>query len=207
MNITPLEENMRTKRIEQLKQSLIITLLLFAVTMAGSGIVGLIPKTDETEAPTVITEEPAFAEEVFAILPQQETVTVFSGFQAPLTGTVSSAYGYRSDPFSGEIRYHKGVDVAVSEGTEVCAASGGRVKESSYNSIGGHYVVLDHGNGIESYYGHLQIRTVSRGDTVEQGEIIGLSGKTGKVTGAHLHFQLTYNERTVDPEKYLDLTP
>lgn len=198
---------MRTKRTERFKQSAIVTLLLFAVTMSISGIVGLIPKTDGTKTPTIKTEEPAFAEEVFAILPQEETVTVFANFTPPLTGTVSSAYGYRSDPFSGKIRYHKGVDVAVCEGTEVCATSGGTVKESSYNSIGGNYVVLDHGNGIESYYGHLQNRTVSVGDTVKQGEIIGLSGKTGKVTGAHLHFQLTYKERTVDPEKYIDLTP
>ncbi len=198
---------MRTKGIEQLKQSAIITLLLFAGTIAGFGIVGLIPKANDSEVPTVKTEEPAFAEEVLAILPQEETVTVFSGFQAPLIGTISSSYGYRSDPFSEDIRYHKGVDVAVSEGTEVFATAKGTVKESSYNRIGGNYVVLDHGNGIESYYGHLQTRTVSVGDTVDQGQVIGLSGRTGKVTGAHLHFQLIYNQRTVDPEKYIDLTP
>ena len=192
-------------RSRYFKQSAFITLLFFGATAAISGIVGLIPNKDTT-SPTVITQEPAEAEQVFAILPKEETVTVFYGFQAPLTGTVSSPYGYRNDPFSKKISYHKGVDVAIPEGTEVRATSKGTVAESSYNSIGGHYIVLNHGNGIESYYGHLQTRIVSVGDTVEAGEVIGLSGNTGKTTGAHLHFQLSYNQRTVDPEKYIDLT-
>ena len=193
------------KRSRYFKQSAFLTLLLFGATAAISGIIGLIPKEDTT-SPAIVTQEPAYAEQVFAILPQEETVTVFAGFQAPLKGTVSSPYGYRNDPFSKKISYHKGVDVAVPEGTEVRAVSGGTVSKSAYNGIGGHYIVLNHGNGIESYYGHLQTRTVSVGDTVEMGDIIGLSGNTGKTTGAHLHFQLSYHQRTVDPEKYLDLT-
>ncbi len=195
---------MRTKQKESLKQITIVTLALFAVTVALSGIVGLIPEEQSTQA-AVITEEPVFAEEVFSVLPQEEPVAVFAGFQAPLTGRISSPYGYRSDPFSGVLKYHKGVDIAVAEGTEVCAVATGTVTESAYNGIGGNYVVIDHGAGRESYYGHLQTRTVAKGDSVAGGEIIGLSGKTGKVTGAHLHFQLSYSQRTVDPEKYLDL--
>ena len=189
---------------QQFKQGAILTLLLFGATAALWGIVGLIPGED-TAQPTVITQEPAQAEQVFAVLPQEETVTVFAGFQAPLTGIISSPYGYRSDPFSKQISHHKGVDIAVAEGTQVRAAADGTVTQSSYNRIGGNYIVLSHVNGTESYYGHLQTRTVSVGDTVSAGEVIGLSGSTGKTTGAHLHFQLTYNQRTVDPEKYIDL--
>jgi murein DD-endopeptidase MepM/ murein hydrolase activator NlpD len=99
------------------------------------------------------------------------------------------------------------VDIAVPAGTEVRAAAGGTVTASTYGSVGGNYVIITHENGTQSYYGHLQTRTVSKGDSVERGQIIGLSGATGKVTGAHLHFQLTYNDRTVDPQKYVDLTP
>lgn len=198
---------MTRNRILQLKQATTLTLILFSVTAAISGIVGLIPSATATENDAERTEDPAPAIKTFSFLPQEETVTVFSEFQAPLTGTVSSAYGYRRDPFSGQIRYHKGVDIAVPEGTEVYAAASGIVTESTYNAIGGNYVVLQHDNETESYYGHLQTRTVAVGDTVEQGEIIGLSGKTGKVTGAHLHFQLSYNDRTVDPQRYVDLLP
>ena len=197
---------MRKKQKESLKQITAVTLTLFAVTTAISGVVGLIPQEENTKA-AVITEESALTQEVFSVLPQEETVTVFAGFQAPLTGKISSPYGYRSDPFSGALKYHKGVDIAVAEGTEVRAAANGTVTASAYNGIGGNYVVIDHGDGRESYYGHLQTRTVAKGDSVARGEIIGLSGKTGKVTGAHLHFQLSYGKRTVDPEKYLDLLP
>lgn len=195
---------MKTKRTQQLKQAAVMTLLLFAAMVAVTGIAGLIPLEQNTE-PAVKTEEPAGAQEVFAILPQEETTTVFAGFEAPLQGVITSAYGYRNDPFSGNVSYHKGVDVAVPSGTEVRAVANGTVTASAYNSIGGNYVILTHENGTQSYYGHLQTRTVAKGDTVQQGDIIGLSGATGKVTGPHLHFQLSYNERTVDPQKYLDL--
>ncbi len=198
---------MKSKRMQQLKQATVLTLLLFATTAAITGIIGLIPSEEAVAASTgVETEVEGWAEEVFSVIPTEEHVSVFAEFQAPLTGTVSSGYGYRNDPFTGVTRYHKGVDVAVSEGTEVRAAASGTVTASEYSGIGGHYIVLSHGNGTESYYGHLQTRTVSVGDRVEQGEIIGLSGKTGRVTGPHLHFQLSYNNRTVDPERYVDLT-
>ncbi len=196
---------MKEKRMRQLTRITVFTLLLFGMTVAVTGIVGLIPEAPAEEEPAVKTEESFAAQEVFSVLPEEETVTVFTEFEAPLKGTVSSAYGYRKDPFSGDTGYHKGVDVAVPKGTEVKAAQGGLVSASAYNGIGGNYIVIDHGNGTSSYYGHLQTRTVSVGDTVEQGEIIGLSGDTGRVTGPHLHFQLTYNERTVDPQKYIDL--
>lgn len=196
---------MRNSKIDAMKQGVVITLLLFAVSLAATGITGLIPKGDIKPDNPKKTEEIVLSEEVFSVLPTEEAVTVFSGFSEPLTGRVSSAYGYRKDPFSGQIKYHKGVDVSVREGTDVKAVSDGTVTASKYDSVGGNYVIVDHGNGVESYYGHLQTRTVAVGDSVVQGQIIGLSGKTGKVTGAHLHFQLTYRERTVDPQQYLDL--
>lgn len=196
---------MKRKQERQLKQSLILTLLLFAATAAVTGITGLMPKGDISESVEHKTEEPIYEEEVFAVLPEQTTVTVFSDFLSPLTGSISSKYGYRKDPFSGQTKYHKGVDIAVPSGTEVKAAQEGVVTASGYNSVGGNYIVVDHGNDVESYYGHLQTRTVSVGDSVERGQVIGLSGKTGKVTGPHLHFQLIYHNRTVDPERYLDL--
>ena len=196
---------MRNSKIYAIKQGTVITLLLFAATLAATGITGLIPKGDTPQDDPTRTEEAVLSEEVFSVLPTEETVTVFAGFSAPLTGRVSSGYGYRKDPFSGQIKYHKGVDVAVEEGTDVKAISHGTVIVSKYDSVGGNYVIVDHGDEVESYYGHLQTRTVAVGDSVEQGQIIGLSGKTGKVTGPHLHFQLFYRGRTVDPQQYFDL--
>ncbi len=196
---------MRTKRNREMKQAAILTLLLFAATLAVTGITGLIPKGDTAPTEEEKTESIVLYQEVFSVLPTDETVTVFADFCPPLTGRITSGYGYRKDPFSGQIKYHKGVDVAVERGTEVLAVSNGKVTASRYDSIGGNYVTIDHGNEVESYYGHLQTRTVAVGDTVTTGQIIGLSGDTGKVTGPHLHFQLTYRERTVDPRQYFEL--
>ncbi len=196
---------MKKLGLKQWKTGVIFTLLLFGATLASAGCVALIP-AKEKAPPTVSEEVAAESVTVFSVLPHPTSVTVFRGFMCPVTGRISSAYGYREDPFTGETKYHKGVDVAVPEGTAVKATFSGVVTEASYNSIGGNYIVIDHGNGVQAYYGHLQVRTVSKGDRVGTGDVIGKSGKTGKITGAHLHFQLSYNGRTVDPETYLDFS-
>ena len=78
----------------------------------------------------------------------------------------------------------------------------GKVVEVGYNDIGGNFIRIDHSNGFITYYGHLQQSLVEEGDTVERAQIIAFSGHTGNVTGAHLHFQVEYGERFVDPEVY-----
>ncbi len=195
---------MNRERKQKLRQATIFTFLLFGALTAMAGIFMLVP----AEAPAITdapkTDIPASAE-VFSPINQPEDTTVFAGFLPPLTGRISSEYGYREDPFTGEVRYHKGVDVAVEEGTQVVASAGGTVSASAYDGIGGNFIVIDHGNGTESYYGHLRTRTVAKGDRVERGQGIGLSGSTGKTTGPHLHFQLSYRNRTVDPLVYLEL--
>ena len=183
----------------------IFSLLLIAALFATTGILGILTESATDQEPSSLLQPPetteAFAPEVTE---EPEDVTVFSGFQAPLTGRISSFYGYRDDPFTGESDFHRGIDLAVKEGTEISAVADGTVTASKYDTVGGNYVIISHGGGRESYYGHLKTRLVSRGDEIKQGELIGLSGATGKVTGAHLHFQLSYNGRTVDPLRYLN---
>lgn len=193
---------MNRERKQQLRQTTIFTMLLFGALTAMAGISMLIPTKAPMEKDAPKTDELPAAE-AFAPTEEPECSMVFAGFQPPLTGRISSEYGYRKDPFTGEIHYHKGVDVAVKAGTEVRATARGTVTASAYDGIGGNFIVIDHGNGTESYYGHLRTRTVSKGDAVERGQVIGLSGNTGKTTGAHLHFQLSYRNRTVDPLEYL----
>lgn len=183
--------------------------LLFTVAamIAVTGIFALMPTPQRDLPASVWIEENGISSDgtvrVLSAEPEQPDAAVFAGFTAPLSGVITSEYGYRTDPFSKQISYHKGVDIGVAEGTEVRAAWAGTVVASAYNSVGGNYVTVDHGNGKKSYYGHLQTRTVSVGDQVAQGQIIGLSGKTGQVTGPHLHFQLIYRDRTVDPTRYI----
>lgn len=196
---------MMIKKPVPLREATVLTMLIFSALLSVWGILGLVEQERKEDPPSVYSEhEPAV--EVLGILPQEIPSRIFENFLPPVTGKITSAYGYRKDPFTGENSYHRGVDVAVAEGTEVLAAQSGTVKASAYDDVGGNYVILSHENGTESYYGHLRTRTVAKGDQVGQGDVIGLSGATGSVTGPHLHFQLTYGQRTVDPTKYLDLS-
>lgn len=121
----------------------------------------------------------------------------------PLTSyTFTSAFKYRWG------RLHGGVDLAVAEGTPVYAADNGKVivADASGNGGGyGHYIILDHGNGMKTLYGHNSDLLVSVGDVVAQGDKIALSGNTGNSTGPHLHFEVQVNDEKVDPQMYLAL--
>ena len=147
-------------------------------------------------------------ESVLAVMSQVDTPvgeekadSPFSDACLPVNSTLNSGFGYRHDPFENEATvFHRGVDINASDGTEVKSVLAGKVVEVGYNDIGGNFIRIDHSNGFITYYGHLQQSLVKEGETVERAQIIALSGHTGNVTGAHLHFQIEYGERFVDPE-------
>lgn len=113
--------------------------------------------------------------------------------------TISSGYGPRWG------RNHDGVDMAVSVGSDVLATASGTVTRAEYYGGYGYCIDVDHGGGVFSRYGHLSRIDVSVGQTVEQGEQIGLSGNTGNSTGPHLHFEIRVDGAAVNPLNYLDL--
>ena len=94
---------------------------------------------------------------------------------------------------------HPGIDIAIASGSYVRASGGGTVLESGIDPIYGEFILLDHGDRVWSRYGHLQYRSVQRGQQVSRGEVIGLSGSTGRSTAPHLHFEILFNGRPVDP--------
>lgn len=113
---------------------------------------------------------------------------------------VSSYYGMRT--LMGVKRMHKGIDIPAAGGAKILAAAGGTVVTSSYDSGGyGNYVIINHGNGYCTVYGHMRSRAVSKGATVKQGQVIGYVGTTGRSTGNHLHFEIrnTKNGGTENP--------
>lgn len=118
---------------------------------------------------------------------------------------LSSDYGYRQSPFGGANKqFHKGIDMAAPEGTEVYACKAGKVTSIvSLDVTFGNYIVIKHSNGLSSIYAHLSKVCVSTGDNVETGQKIGLVGKTGKVTGPHLHFEIRQNGQPSDPNAYI----
>lgn len=130
------------------------------------------------------------------------------GFCSPIgenwRSVVTSEFGNRIDPITGERRSHTGMDLAVPTGTPIRAALPGTVTVSTYNRGGyGYYIMIDHGNGLSTLYGHCSQLLASVGRTVEAGDVIALSGSTGRSTGPHLHFEVRVNGERTNPRSYL----
>ena len=129
------------------------------------------------------------------------------GFCSPVganwRSVVTSEFGNRIDPITGQPDGHTGMDLAVPSGTPVRAALDGTVTRSQYDSSYGYFVIIDHGSGLTTLYGHNSQLLVSAGQTVQAGDVVSLSGSTGRSTGPHLHFEVRLNGERTDPRYYL----
>jgi murein DD-endopeptidase MepM/ murein hydrolase activator NlpD len=121
----------------------------------------------------------------------------------PVHGWFSSSFGKRLSPFTGTIMLHKGIDLAAYSGTPVVAPADGRVEAVDRDSGLGNVVVIDHGYGIKTLYGHLLQTYVHAGMRVKRGETIAAVGNTGLSTGPHLHYEVHVNGQAVDPLRYI----
>jgi murein DD-endopeptidase MepM/ murein hydrolase activator NlpD len=121
----------------------------------------------------------------------------------PIRGPVKSEYGLRQSPWSGRPEQHDGIDIGAAFGTPVASPAPGTVVAATASPDYGRYVMLDHGNGIRSLYGHLQKIEVKLGERVETGAVLGQSGATGRTTGPHLHYELRVDGKAVDPRRFL----
>ncbi|MDD4124472.1 MAG: peptidoglycan DD-metalloendopeptidase family protein [Eubacteriales bacterium] len=117
---------------------------------------------------------------------------------------VTSGFGYRKDPFTGETAFHNGVDIAAPAGMPVQAVKSGTVIRSEYSDSYGNVIVVSHGDGTATLYAHLSKRLVGYNDKVLQGQVIGRVGTTGRSTANHLHFGVYNGNELVDPADYLD---
>lgn len=115
---------------------------------------------------------------------------------------ISSRFGLRVHPITGETKSHTGMDIASNQGTSVYAADGGTVTLASWNGGYGNCIMIDHGNGYVTLYGHLSGYAISEGQAVSQGSVIGYVGSTGNSTGPHLHFEVLQNGSRIDPEQF-----
>lgn len=120
-------------------------------------------------------------------------------------GWTSSYYGKRTDPFTGKLAMHKGMDFAGKEGSEIVTVAGGVVTWAGDRYGYGHLVEINHGNGYTTRYGHNAKILVEMGDSVEKGQTISLMGSTGRSTGPHVHFEVLKNDRQVNPQKFVAL--
>lgn len=125
------------------------------------------------------------------------------GLQRPVGGPVTSPYGMRVHPVTGERKLHDGTDFGVPCGTPVHSAASGTVVDRSYSGAYGKRIVVRHRPGFETSYGHLSAQSVSVGDRVTAGQVIARSGTTGLSTGCHLHFMVLTSGKPVNPQEFL----
>jgi len=129
-----------------------------------------------------------------ALLPQNTPIT---------EGFVGSSYGMRTDPFTGQLAMHAGVDFAAPVGTPIYAAAGGVVASAETHSVFGNMVSIDHGNQLSTLYAHASRLVVKAGDIVKKGQKIAEVGTTGRSTGPHLHFEVHVKGQAQNPSRFL----
>lgn len=124
----------------------------------------------------------------------------------PIPGSITSPFGYRTDPLTGETSYHDGTDIAAPEGTPILAAADGTVTVAnaldSWGGSYGYYVQIDHGSGLQTLYAHCCQVCVTQGQQVQAGQVIAYVGHTGRATGNHLHFEVRENGERVDAMRF-----
>ena len=121
----------------------------------------------------------------------------------PVTGTITSNFGYRGNPIGGGTGFHEGLDIAVDYGTPVRATASGKVSMAGWVDGYGNLVEIDHGNGFVTRYGHNSMLLVVQGQEVKAGDIISLAGSTGRSTGPHVHYEVRVNGTPTDPLLFL----
>lgn len=155
-----------------------------------------------------------FSQWGYASLPLQKAVAMTPEQPSPLFSwplpdslRVTSPFGMRFHPIEHAFLNHKGVDFRAPLNSTVGAIADGRVAETGYGPLTGFFIAVDHGNGWQSRYLHLNKILVHKGEQLKQGAIIALSGATGRVTGPHLHLSLSHNQQAIDPLSVIATSP
>jgi murein DD-endopeptidase MepM/ murein hydrolase activator NlpD len=134
---------------------------------------------------------------------QREALAAATPSIWPAHGWLTGTFGGRSDPFTGETGFHQGLDISLEKGSPVYATADGTVESASYNGDYGNLIVLKHGFGLTTRYGHLNGFAVKAGQSVKRGDVIGYVGATGRATGPHLHYEILTNGQLMNPLQLL----
>jgi murein DD-endopeptidase MepM/ murein hydrolase activator NlpD len=124
----------------------------------------------------------------------------------PVDGQITGSFGERIDPFNGEGAFHSGVDISSAYGTPIVAPADGVITFTDLMGGYGRLLMIDHGSGISTRYGHLSGFAVTAGQQVHRGDVIGYVGASGRSTGPHLHYEVRINDTPVNPYKYLRMS-
>jgi murein DD-endopeptidase MepM/ murein hydrolase activator NlpD len=153
--------------------------------------------------PEQISKQVTVLKEYYNIVTQNENEINHTPSILPVDGEIASPFGNRRNPFGRwTSEFHNGVDFAVGYGTPVRATAAGIITFANWDVVYGRKVEINHGNGIETFYGHNSRLLVKVGDTVKKGDIIAYSGNSGRSTGAHLHYGAIVNGKSIDPLQF-----
>lgn len=142
--------------------------------------------------------------EILEIFQKQNAIRAAKPTLWPVTGWVSSEFGYRISPFNNQREFHAAIDIATNSGRQIIAPADGVVIEAAYRPDLGNFLRIDHGRGITTLYGHLLKISLKEGTVVKRGSVIGQVGNSGQSTGPHLHYAVILNGVPVNPRKYLN---
>ncbi|SDN40954.1 Peptidase family M23 [Desulfonauticus submarinus] len=142
-------------------------------------------------------------EQLIELLKNKQAILASTPSIWPTQGWISSGFGYRISPFTGQREFHKGLDISGPVGTPIIAPADGVVVFYGVNGGYGLSLLIDHGNGITTRYAHLQKAVVKKGERVKRGEIIAYMGNSGRSTGPHLHYEVRINGVPVNPLHYI----
>ncbi len=172
-------------------------------TLARDALLLTLPETVETHGEDVISDE--ITKQLLSYSELATDIEEKLDFldarpdKLPTKGRMSSKFGSRRDPMSGRTSFHKGIDLANSNGTSICAAGAGVVTVAEYKRSYGNVIVINHGYGYSTLYAHCSSLEVEAGEHVSKGQLIAKMGSTGKSTGSHLHFEIHYDNTPIDP--------
>lgn len=152
---------------------------------------------------TVLSQNEKELDEMLAQVKKDQAFYLAIPNQWPLSGEITSEFGMRRSPWGRNEVFHEGIDIKSSVGTDIVAAADGEVVYADWMAVYGKAVRINHGNGLESLYGHTSAILVKKGDKVSKGQVIARVGTTGMSTGPHLHFGITKNGQLQDPMNYL----
>jgi murein DD-endopeptidase MepM/ murein hydrolase activator NlpD len=147
--------------------------------------------------------EPKFASPLIPQLDEEDFLGDIPSIY-PTFGRLSDSWGSRIHPITKNLEFHHGIDISNIRGTPIYATAAGTVSKTIYTRGYGRHIVIDHGNGYKTLYAHLQSFDIKKGDKVTKGQIIGKMGSTGLSTGPHLHYEVIYNSRKLNPANFLN---
>jgi murein DD-endopeptidase MepM/ murein hydrolase activator NlpD len=140
---------------------------------------------------------------LFKFLENQKMLLACTPSIRPAKGWMSSGFGYRVSPFTGQKEFHKGIDIATRMGAPIVAPADGMVSSITWDHGYGRILTIKHGYGVITKYAHLKKALVKKGQHVKRGETIALVGNSGRSTGPHLHYEVHLNKLTVNPLRYI----